>query len=337
MALCFLFSIQRGAMTFRLFWALTRAAASSWVDDYAQSMGAALAYYTMFSVAPLLLIVISVAGLVFGVEAARGEIVGQLGGLLGAQGAQAVQGLLESVSKPAESIAAVVLGSLLLLIGATSVFAELQDALDRIWRAPKRHKVGIWSLLRARLLSFGMIMGIGFLLVVSLVVSAALAAFGRLWGPLFAEWGLLANGINVCLGFALTTTFFALIYKIMPRVGVAWSDVWIGAGVTALLFTAGKFLIGLYIGRSGVTSGFGAAGSLVVLLVWVYYSAQVFLMGAEFTWAYAITFGSRKDQPVPVAAPAVPSQATRGQPEPHMVEAKQAAEAAESTQKDQGG
>jgi len=323
-------------MTFRLFWVLTRAAASSWVDDYAQSMGAALAYYTMFSVAPLLLIVISVAGLVFGVEAARGEMVGQLRGLLGPQGAQAVQGLLESVSKPAESITALVLGSLLLLVGATSVFAELQDSLDRIWRAPKRHKVGIWSLLRARLLSFGMIMGIGFLLVVSLVVSAALAALGRLWGPFFAEWGFLANGINVCLGFALTTTFFAMIYKIMPRVGVDWSDVWIGASVTALLFTAGKFLIGLYIGRSGVTSGFGAAGSLVVLLVWVYYSAQVFLMGAEFTWAYAITFGSRKEQPVPVAAPAVPSQAVQGRPEPHMVAAKREAEAAESRPQEKG-
>jgi membrane protein len=318
-------------VTIKLFWILTKAAASSWIDDYAQSMGAALAYYTLFSIAPLLLIVISVAGLLFGVEAARGEIVEQLRGLMGPQGAQAVQGLLESVNRPAESIAAVVLGSILLLIGATSVFAELQDALDRIWRAPKRHKVGIWSLLRARLLSFGMILGIGFLLMVSLVVSAALAALGKLWGPLFADWQLLANVINYLFTFAFTTTFFALIYKIMPRVDVDWADVWIGAVVTALLFTVGKFLIGFYIGRSGVTSGFGAAGSLVVLLVWVYYSAQVFLMGAEFTWAYSITFGSRKEQPVPVAAPAVPSQAAKGQPEPHLVEAKEAAEAAEKT------
>lgn len=312
-------------MTLTNLWILIKAAASSWVDDYAQSMGAALAYYTAFSIAPLLLIVISVAGLVFGVEAARGEIVGQLQGLMGRQGAQAVQGLLESVNKPAESITATLVGVILLLIGATSVFGELQDALDRIWRAPKRHKGGIWNLLRARLLSFGMITGIGFLLMVSLVVSAGLAALGKLWGPLFADWQILANVTNFLFSFALSTTVFAMIYKTMPRVKVDWSDVWIGSVVTALLFTIGKFLIGLYIGKSGVTSGFGAAGSLVVLLVWVYYSAQIFLMGAEFTWAYALTFGSRKKQPIPAAAPAVPSQATKGQPEQHMLEAKQAA------------
>jgi membrane protein len=312
-------------MTVTHFWTLTKAAASSWVNDYAQSMGAALAYYTLFSIAPLLLIVISIAGLIFGVEAARGEIVGQLRGLMGPQGASAVQGLLESVSKPAESITAVIVGSVLLMIGATSVFAELQDALDRIWRAPKRRKGGIWQLLRARLLSFGMIMGIGFLLMVSLVVSAALAAFGRLWGPLVADWALLAGVINFLFTFGFTTTFFALIYKIMPRVDVDWADVWIGAFVTALLFTVGKSLIGLYIGRSGVTSGFGAAGSLVVMLVWVYYSAQVFLMGAEFTWAYSLTFGSRRHQPAPTAAPVLPSEATPGRPEPHMLGAKQAA------------
>jgi Predicted membrane protein len=312
-------------MTLKSIWILIKAAASSWVDDYAQSMGAALAYYTMFSIAPLLLIVISVAGLVFGVEAARGEIVGQLRGLMGQQGAEAVQGLLESANKPAESVTAALVGGILLLIGATSVFAELQDALDRIWRAPKRHKAGIWSLLRARLLSFGMIISIGFLLMVSLVASAALAAMGKLWGPLFVNWGILANLINFLFSFALTTTGFAMIYKIMPRVKVDWADVWIGAGVTAVLFTIGKSLIGLYIGRSGVTSGFGAAGSLVVSLVWVYYSAQIFLMGAEFTWAYALTFGSRKEQPVPLAGTVVPSRTTNRKPDAHMIEAKQAA------------
>ena len=316
----------REVMTLKNVWILIKAAASSWVDDYAQSMGAALAYYTMFSIAPLLLIVISIAGLIFGVEAARGEIVGQLQGLMGQQGAEAVQGLLESVNKPAESVTATLVGGILLLIGATTVFGELQDALDRIWRAPKRNKSGIWSLMRARLLSFGMIMGIGFLLMVSLVASAALAALGKLWGPLLRDWEILANVLNFLVSFALTTTVFAMIYKIMPRVKVDWADVWIGAAVTALLFTIGKFLIGLYIGRSGVTSGFGAAGSLVVVLVWVYYSAQIFLMGAEFTWAYALTFGSRKEQPVPAAAPAIPSQTAKRQPDEHMIEAKQAAE-----------
>jgi len=312
-------------MTFRRFWILTKAAAASWMDDYAQSMGAALAYYTMFSIAPLLLIVISVAGLIFGADAARGEIVAQLRGLMGPQGAIAVQSLLEGASRPADSIPAMVLGAVLLLVGATSVFAELQDALDRIWRAPKRLKTGVWTLLRARLLSFGLIMGIGFLLMVSLVVSAALAALGRRWGMFFSDWRLLAVLINFILSFLITTTFFALIYKLMPRVDVDWADVWIGAVVTSLLFTVGKSLISLYIGRSGVTSGFGAAGSLVVLLVWVYYSAQVFLMGAEFTWAYSITFGSRKALPIPLAAPAVPSEAPTGSPEPHLALAKRGA------------
>jgi membrane protein len=324
-------------MTVKNIWILIKAAASSWVDDYAQSMGAALAYYTMFSIAPLLLIVISIAGLIFGVEAARGEIFSQLQGLMGQQGADAVQGLLQSVSEPAESITAMLVGTILLLIGATTVFGELQDALDRIWRAPKRNKGGIWSLLRARLLSFGMIMGIGFLLMVSLVVSAALAALGKLWGPLFADWEILANMINFLVSFVFTTTVFAMIYKIMPRAKVDWADVWIGAAVTALLFTIGKFLIGLYIGKSGVTSGFGAAGSLVVVLVWVYYSAQIFLMGAEFTWAYALTFGSRKEQPMPAAAPAVPSQATKKQPDQHLSEAKQAAVEEELAKANAGG
>ena len=192
-------------MTAKNTWILTKAAASSWVDDYAQSMGAALAYYTMFSIAPFLLIVISVAGLIFGVEAARGEIAAQLRGLMGREGAEAVQRLLESASKPAESVAATVAGLVLLLVGATSVFAELQDALDRIWRAPKRHKTGIWSLLRARLLSFGTIAGISFLLMVSLVVSAALAAVGKVWGPRFADWQTLVGAINFVVSFALTT------------------------------------------------------------------------------------------------------------------------------------
>lgn len=312
-------------MMLKNIWILTKAATSSWVDDYAQSMGAALAYYTMFSIAPLLLIVISIAGLIFGVEAARGEIFSQLQGLMGQQGADAVQALLESVSKPAESITAMLVGSVLLLIGATTVFGELQDAMDRIWRAPKRNKSGLWSLLRARLLSFGMIMGIGFLLMVSLVISAALAALGRLWGPLFADWALLASAVDFVASFAFTTAVFAMIYKTMPRAKVDWNDVWIGAAVTSILFTIGKLLIGLYIGKSGVTSGFGAAGSLVVVLLWVYYSAQIFLLGAEFTWAYALTFGSRREQPVPAAAPAVPSQATKQQPDPNLVEAKQAA------------
>ncbi len=325
-------------MTAKNTWILTKAAASSWVDDYAQSMGAALAYYTMLSIAPFLLIVISLAGMIFGVEAARGEIAAQLQGLMGRGGAEAVQKLLESASKPAEGVAAAVAGLVLLLVAATSVFAELQDALDRIWRAPKRSRMGIWSLLRARLLSFGTIAGISFLLMVSLVVSAGLAALGKMWGPRFADWQSLAGAVNVVFSYALTTTVFAMIYKVMPRVKVAWTDVWIGATVTALLFTIGKSLIGLYIGRSGVTSGFGAAGSLVMAMVWVYYSAQIFLLGAEFTWAYALTFGSRKELKLPGAAPAVPSKAADKKPDASMVEAKEAATVAiESAEADAEG
>jgi membrane protein len=266
----------------------------AWLDDYVLSMGAALAYYTMFSLAPLLLIVIAIAGLVFGQDAARGEIEVQLRALMGESGAGAVQELLKSVRKPAQGVAATVMGIALLLVGATSVFGELQDALDRIWKVPARATYGGWiSLVRARLLSFGMVLALGFLLLVSLVVSAALAAAGKWWGPAFGDWVGLATVADALSSFFVVATLFALIYKIMPRAHIRWSDVWIGAVATALLFTLGKSLISLYIGRSGVVSGFGAAGSLVVVLLWVYYSAQIFLIGAEFTWAYANTFGSR--------------------------------------------
>ena len=287
-----------GKISFNQWWVLVKRAVAAWSDDYAPSMGAALSYYSVFSLAPLLLIIISIAGLVFGEDAARGEIFGQLRGLMGDDAAKAIEGLLASVSKPTQGIAATVIGIVVLLIGATSVFGELQDALDRIWRAPARDKAsGLWGLLRARLLSFGMILGIAFLLMISLVLSAAVSALGRWWGEVFGAWELLAQLVNVLVGFALTTGVFAMIYKLIPRVSVQWRDVWLGAAVTSLLFTIGQFLIGLYIGKSAVASSFGAAGSLIVIFVWVYYSAQIFLMGAEFTWIYAETFGSRRQPP----------------------------------------
>lgn len=259
-------------------------------------MGAALSYYSVFSLAPLLLIVISIAGLVFGQEAVRGEVFVQLQGLLGTEASKTIEGLLASVSEPAEGMASTAIGLVLLLVGATSVFGELQDALDRIWRAPARDRSGgLWGLVRARLLSFGMILGIAFLLMVSLVFGAVVSALGKLWSGAFGEWALLAQLLDLGVGFAMTTGVFAMIYKIMPRVSVKWRDVWLGAIVTALLFTGGRFLIGMYIGRSNLASGFGAAGSLIVVFVWVYYSAQIFLLGAEFTWIYARTFGSMRD------------------------------------------
>src|SRR2546423_151199 len=265
-------------------WSIARQAYAAWSEDYAPSMGAALSYYTLFSIAPLLLIVIGVAGFVFGEEAARGEIFGQLSGLMGEQGAQAVESLLANASRPQSGVIAMVVGAVTLLLGASTVFGELQNDLDRIWRAPASRKSGLWNLLRTRLLTFGMILAIAFLLMVSLVVSAAVSALGTWWG---------LHALDVAASFALMTLLFAMIYKIIPRVRIRWRDVWIGAGVTAALFAAGKFLIGLYIGKAGVASAFGAAGSLVVLMVWVYYSAQIFLLGAEFTRIYAHEQGSR--------------------------------------------
>jgi membrane protein len=293
-------------------WALVKDAGQAWVDDYAPSMGAALAYYTVFSLAPLLLIVISVAGLVFGPDAARGEIFGELRDLMGDDAAKAVEGLLISVSKPAQSVVATLVGLGVVLIGATSVFGELQDALDRIWRAPARaissgdsssNLSGLVSLLRTRLLSFGMILGVAFLLMVSLMLSALIAALGTWWGRLFGGWSVLAQVINGVVSFALTALVFALIYKLMPRVRVLWGDVALGALATAVLFTLGKVLIGAYIGQTGLASGFGAAGSIVIVLVWVYYSSQIFLLGAEFTRVYAHRFGSMRGEANVEAAP----------------------------------
>ncbi len=271
----------------------------AWRADYAASMGAALAYYTLFSLAPLLLIVISVAGLVFGEAAARGQIQVQLDTLMGPHSASAVQDLLASVHQPAKGVAATLLGLALLLAGAASVFGELEDALDRIWRVPvkadsKSPGSGWLALLRSRLLSYGMILALGFLLTVSLVISAMLAALGHTLKPVFEDWHTVVALGSAIGGFLLAALMFALIFKVMPRVHVMWKDVWIGALFTAGLFALGKSLIGLYIGRSGVASGFGAAGSLVVILMWVYWSARILLIGAEFTWVYANLFGSRK-------------------------------------------
>ena len=308
-------------LDFKQIWRIVKQAFKGWSDDKAASMGAALSYYTVFSIAPLLLIVISVAGLVFGEEAARGAIVGQLQGLMGEQSAQTIESVVEATNKPAKGAIGTIVGILLLLVGATTVFAELQDALDRIWHAPDRKKVsGLWGWLQSRILSFGMILGIGFLLLVSLVVSALLAAFGDWWGGFLGGWDTLAQVLNFAFSFALVTVMFAVIYKFMPHVKIQWHDVWIGAAVTALLFTIGKHLIGLYIGKSGVTSTFGAAGSLVVLLLWVYYSAQIFLLGAEFTWAYAHSHGSlresaKADATAPDTKPTIVAPAHK-QPQP---------------------
>ena len=227
---------------------------------------------------------------------------------------EAIQDLLQSVYQPARGTLATIGGVLVLLIGATTVFAELQNSLDRIWRAPARNTSGVWNLVRGRLLSFGMILAIGFLMIVSLLASAALAALGSWWQPAFGSYERLASTFNAVFSFAFLTVSFALIYKIIPRVRIRWRDVWVGAVVTALLFNMGKLLIGLYIGKTGVTSAFGAAASIAVLLVWVYYAAQIFLLGAEFTRVYAHTYGSLKGQARPGSLPLGPLVPPAGPP-----------------------
>ena len=265
----------------------------AWIDDFAPSMGAAISYYTVFSLAPLLVIVIAVAGAVFGREAVQGEIVGQLQGLIGREGAIAVQGLIKSASEPAKGLVAGIISIGVLLVGATTVFAELQSALDRIWHVPEKEKPsGLWAVLRARVLSFGLILGLAFLLMVSLSISAGISAFGSFASGLLPGWEVLLQGVNMALAVGITTVLFAMIFKFMPSVEIDWKDVWVGASVTAVLFEVGKFAIGLYLGKSGVNESFAAAGSLVVLLAWVYYAAQIFLLGAEFTKVYSDDNGS---------------------------------------------
>jgi membrane protein len=291
-------------MTTRQFLTLMKRALSAWSDDYAPSMGAALSYYTLFSITPMLVIVIAIAGFFFGDDAVRGEVFTQLNGLLGAEGASAVEQMLQSTNKPAEGAIAALISIGVLILGATTVLGELQNDLDRIWRAPSvTRRGGVRGFARSRLLSIATILGIAFILVVSLVFSAVLAAVGKWWGAWFGGWELLAHVLDLFASFALMTVLFALIYKIVPSVHIQWRDVWFGAAVTSMLFAIGKVLIGLYLGRSGVTSGFGAAGSLVLLMVWVYYSAQIFLIGAEFTWVYAHEYGSRRGGSTPQAAP----------------------------------
>ena len=298
-------------MNLKQLFSLARKSIDAWIDDYAPSMGAAISYYTVFSIAPLLVIVIAVAGFVWGPDAVQGQLVSQLSGLIGTEGARGIQALVESANKPAKGLIATVISVAVLLIGATTVFAELQSAMDRIWDVPAVKKAsGIWSTLRARLLSLGFILGLGFLLAVSLVLSAGAAAFGSWTSGLFPGWEFLLQGINTLISLLVSGVLFAMIFKLMPQARVSWLDVSIGAAVTAVLFEIGKSLIGLYIGKSSVTSSFAAAGSLVVLLVWVYYSAQIFLLGAEFTWVYAHDHGSLKQAGQQIASTAAARDGT---------------------------
>jgi membrane protein len=269
-------------------------ALAGWWNDNVPRMGAALAYYTLFALAPILIVAIAVAGLAFGPEAVRGEIVGQIEGLVGLEGAQAVQAMLEGVAKPSSSIPATIIGVVTFFLGATGAFLELQSDLDAIWRVkPKSRGNFLRDLVMQRLISFGLVLGFAFLLLTSLVVSAALAAAHTYMGSAFPGVAVLWEAVNVLVSLGVITLLFAMIYKVLPDVKLAWGDVWVGALVTAGLFTIGKFLIGLYLGTSSFASTYGAAGSVIVILIWVYYSSQIILLGAEFTRAYVEHLGPR--------------------------------------------
>jgi membrane protein len=270
-------------------------AVNDWFNHRDASKGAALAFYTLFSMAPILVLVIAVAGTFFGKQEAQNEIISQLRQLLGAQGAEAIQLILTGASDQVQGLRATIIATVLLLFGATSVFAELKASLDEIWELPTAGEISLWDLLRTRLLSFGLVLVLAFLMMVSLVLSAALAVLERYWGGIWKDAAPLLSSLAGFIGFSVIASLFAVIYKMLPRVRLSWHDVFIGSLGTAGLFTLGKISIGLYIGNGNVANSFGAAGSIVALLLWVYYSAQIFFLGAEFTRHYALYFGSLKN------------------------------------------
>lgn len=278
--------------TFRLI----REAFQEWQEDKASLLAAALAYYTVFSITPLLVIAIAIAGAVFGQDSARGEIMQQINNLVGKQGAQAIEVALTNADQPQLSSVASIISVVILLIGASGVFAQLQEALNTVWDVQTKPNAGIWEFIRKRLLSFGMVLAIGFLLLVSLILSAALAGLGKLQPNLPESLTFLWQLFNFVVSFGFVSALFALIYYYLPDAKIYWRDIWVGAIMTALLFTIGKFAIGLYLGQGSLGSTYGAAGSLIVFLAWVFYSAQILLFGAELTQVYARKRG-REIQP----------------------------------------
>jgi membrane protein len=268
-----------------IFAALIKETASRWFEDGASSMSAALSFYTVFSLAPLLLLTVAIAGFVFGRQAAEGQIVDQLTGFMGTQAAQTIQSMMQAAQKPASGILATLVSVVTLLIGASGVLSELKDSLNRIWRV--KVVSGIRAAIRGKILTFAMILAIGFLLLVSLVMSALMAAAGKYLGGVLPISETAMQLLNTVLSFVVITVLFAFIYKVLPDTSIAWSDVWIGSAVTSLLFSLGKLAIGLYLGKASVASSYGAAGSVLVVLLWVYYSAMILYFGAEFTWVYS--------------------------------------------------
>jgi membrane protein len=273
---------------------LIKDAARSWYDDDAPSKGAAIAFYTIFSTAPLLIIAIAIAGYFFGADAAQGEVFAQARNMVGAAGAAAIQEIIRNASQPAKGVVATTIGLIVMVVGATGVFVELQNTLDRIWRVPLSRQQSSWRyIIRRRILIFAMMLPVALLLLVSLIISAGILLLEDLWRPYAGGAGLILPTVNFAGSFLVVAALFALIFRFLPRASVGWSDVIVGAALTAVLFEIGKLMIGLYVGLSNAGSAFGVAGTLVVMLLWVYYSAQIFLFGAELTWVYAKRHGSR--------------------------------------------
>lgn len=284
-------------------WDIVKQTGADWSKDNATRLAAALAYYTVLSLAPLLVLAVAVAGLVFGEEAARGQIAQELSGVVGPQAGEGIETLLTHAKQPDEGVLGSIIGIVVLLFGASGVFGELQSSLNTIWEVAPKPGRGIWGVLRQRFFSFTMVLGVAFLLLVSLVLSAALAGLGQLFSNALPGGATLWEIVNFIVSFGVITVLFALIFKVVPDVEITWKDVWMGAAVTALLFAIGKFALGLYLGRSSVASPYGAAGSLIVLVIWVYYAAQILFFGAEFTQVFARHRGSRivpSDNAVPI-------------------------------------
>ncbi|HEY1763307.1 MAG TPA: YihY/virulence factor BrkB family protein [Opitutaceae bacterium] len=276
-------------------WKLISDTVKSWNKDRAQSMGAALAFYTMFSIAPLLLIVVTVGGYFLGVRTMRGEIDSTLSGLVGESGAHSLEKLAKAANEASRRSVAAGVGVVIFLFGSTSVFNELQDALNRIWKTPGRaHPTSVLSILRGRLLSFAMIFGISVFLMVSLALATTVSVLAKSWGSTTATEQFVVHVLSSMLGYLLVTTTFAIIYKWVPRARIHFSDVWVGAALTAALFTIGNQLIGIYLRKSTLISTWGALSSIAVIILWVYYSAQIFLFGAEFTWIYSRAVRARR-------------------------------------------
>lgn len=275
-------------------WQLLKQTYLEWDRHNAPKLGAGLAYYTVLSIAPLLIVVIGVIGLAFGHKAATGQIMDQIQGLVGQEGAKAIQTVIANADKPKTGTLATILGLITLFLGASGVFIELRDSLNSIWDVKAKDSGGVWATIRDRVFSFGMVLAIGFLLLVSLALSAGTEAAMKYVNGILPLPGWTLEVLNIVFSLVVITVLFALIYRFVPDDKVAWRDVWVGAGVTAILFTLGKFLIGLYLGKASIGSTYGAAGSLVVVLAWIYYSAQIFFFGAEFTHVYAIRKGSHQ-------------------------------------------